>query len=320
MTLARRRLGRTGLEVSVMGLGSGGPSRLGQRHGANPESVQHLVTTALELGINMIDTSPAYGSSESLLGEALQGVDRDRYVLSTKFVPFDEDDRLRPKDDLRRSLETSLERLGTDHVDILYFHSVPAGSLDAVWEVFGESLQATVNNDLARFTGVSEQYFADHEHQTVRDALDRYDFDVLMAGYNLLSPAAARAVFPRARARDVGIVVMCAVRGVIADNDKLEAVVRNWKRQGLLADDDLPSERPLDWLLEEAPSIVAAAYRFAAAPSAVSSVLTGTASPNHLASNVEGISGPNLRSETLERLWDVFGKVGRNVGPRDAAD
>lgn len=320
MTLARRRLGRTELDVSIMGLGSGGPSRLGQGHGATAESVRHLVDTAIDLGINHIDTSPAYGSSEALLGEALRGIPRDRYQLATKFVPFDGDSHLRSRGDLHRSLETSLSLLGTDHVEILYLHAVPAGSLDAVWDVFGEPIQEVVDAGLARFIGVSEQYFADHEHRTLQDALDRYDFDVLMTGYNLLSPSAARTIFPLAERRDVGIVVMCAVRAVIADHAKLEAVVRNWKQKRLLGHDELPDNGPLDWLLEEAPSITAAAYRFAATPTAVGTVLTGTASPDHLVENVEAISGPGLRPATRERLWKIFGKVGRNVGPKDAVD
>ncbi|HSJ28648.1 MAG TPA: aldo/keto reductase [Acidimicrobiia bacterium] len=318
MTLERRTLGRTGLNASVMGLGSGGPSQLGQKRGATVESVRRLLDTAFEHGIDFIDTAPGYGSSEVLLGQALHGIPRERYVLSTKFNPFDAEKRLRPASDLRRSLEQSLARLGTDHVEVFYLHAVPAGTLDEVMDVFGDPLRDAVESGQARFTGVTEEYVDDHSHRTIRDALTDHDFDVIMVGYNLLSPSAGEVVLPLAAERNVGVVVMCAVRGVIADPDKLVAVIRNWKAQGLLEPDDLPDRGPLDWLLDDAPTITAAAYRFAAAPASVGCVLTGTASPEHLVENIASITGPPLGAQSLQRLSQVFGKVGRNVSPRDA--
>jgi aryl-alcohol dehydrogenase-like predicted oxidoreductase len=317
--LPRRVLGRTGLEVSVMGLGSGGPSQLGQRRGATADSAGLLVRTALDQGMNMIDTAPGYGASEELLGEALIGIPRSEYILATKFNPYDSAGVLRPMADLKKSLEQSLQRLGTDFVEVFYLHAVPAGTLDAVWERFAEPMGWAVEAGLARFTGITEAYANDHEHATLVEALDRYDFDVVMAGYNLLSPSAARSVFPRAASRDVGVVIMCAIRGVIADPAKLEAVVSNWKKYGWLDEADVNDEQPLDWLLTEAESIASAAYKFAAAPETVSCVLTGTASPDHLIENVEAITGPPLSPQTILRLTETFGKVNRNVGPADAA-
>ena len=73
-----RRLGRTGLNVSTLSLGSGGPNRFGQSLYAPAKNIIRLVRYALELGINFFDTASTYGQSESLLGEALQGVPRDR--------------------------------------------------------------------------------------------------------------------------------------------------------------------------------------------------------------------------------------------------
>jgi aryl-alcohol dehydrogenase-like predicted oxidoreductase len=319
VTLERRTLGRTDLSVPLMGLGSGGPSQLGQKRGATVESVRRLVDTALEHGIDFIDTAPGYGSSEALLGEALTGIPRERYVLCTKFNPFDADQRLRPASELRTSLEQSLARLGTEHVEIFYLHAVPPGTLDAVMDVFEEPLRGAVDSGMARFTGVTEQYVDDHSHATLRQALTDRDFDVVMVGYNLLSPSAREEVLPLAAERNVGVVVMCAVRGVIADPEQLATVIRNWKAQGLLESDALPDEGPLDWLLDDAPSITAAAYRFAAEPPSVGCVLTGTASPAHLVENLASITGPPLPEQSLRRLWDLFGRVGRNVSPRDAA-
>ena len=79
-----RQLGRTGLEVSVMGLGAGGPSRLGQRDSLKTEAESiALVRGALDAGINFIDTAEAYGT-EAIVGHAIAGRDRDKLVISTK--------------------------------------------------------------------------------------------------------------------------------------------------------------------------------------------------------------------------------------------
>jgi aryl-alcohol dehydrogenase-like predicted oxidoreductase len=89
-----------------------------------------------------------------------------------------------------------------------------------------------VEDGLIRFTGVSEQYFADHLHETVIQGITDHAFDVVMVGYNMLSPSARSTVFPLAVAHEVGVVIMCAIRGVIANPAQLEAVIRNWARNG----------------------------------------------------------------------------------------
>ena len=317
--LEHRVLGRTDLDVSVMGLGSGGPSQLGQRKGTDVESVRRLISTGFDRGINLIDTAPGYGSSEPLLGEALSGLPREDLVLCSKFNPFDSDGNMHAEGELRASLEQSLRHLHTDRLDVFYLHAPPAGTLGRVMEVFGDQLDRAADDGLIRFTGVSEQYFADHSHTTVTQGISDYDFDVVMVGYNMLSPSARSTVFPLAARSNVGVVIMCAVRGVIADPIKLEAVIRNWIEKGWLDRSAVPASGPLDWLLDEADSIAAAAYKFAAEPDAVSCVLTGTASPSHLVDNLDAIRGAPLSRASIDRLIELFGGVGRNVGPADAA-
>lgn len=109
-----RRFGRTDLQVSLVGLGSGGPSQLGQKSGVLEADAARVVRRALDLGINLIDTSAAYGESEVILGRALKDVPRDRYVLATKFHGTGREaggEELRPAGALTRSLDRSLQRL-----------------------------------------------------------------------------------------------------------------------------------------------------------------------------------------------------------------
>src|SRR3989304_10583439 len=112
-------LGRTGLKVSTMGLGCGGPSRVGQRHGKTESESISIIREALDAGINFIDTSEDYGTEE-LIGKALKARDRQSVILSTK-----KDTRKRiTEKDLLRSVEESLKRLRTDYVDVYNLHAV----------------------------------------------------------------------------------------------------------------------------------------------------------------------------------------------------
>src|SRR5436190_9283047 len=125
-----RRLGRTNLQVSVIGLGTGGPSMLGQRSGVAQSEAERTVHYALELGVNLIDTAADYQGSEAILGQALQGVPRDSYILCTKFkaerrvrhADGTSHDELKPVDEMAASLERSLAHLGLEYVDVFQIH------------------------------------------------------------------------------------------------------------------------------------------------------------------------------------------------------
>src|SRR6266446_9700687 len=80
-----RPLGKTGLRVSVAGLGCGGNSRLGLGRGASFDGCVAVVRTAIDLGVNFLDTAEAYGTEE-IVGAAARGYDRDRLVISTKAI------------------------------------------------------------------------------------------------------------------------------------------------------------------------------------------------------------------------------------------
>ncbi len=98
-------LGRTGLKVSVAGLGSGGHSRLGRATGRSEKESIALVRQALDLGINLIDTSEAYGT-ESIVGKAMVGFPRDRVIISTKKL-LPTADHPNPLAEVRKSLVSS---------------------------------------------------------------------------------------------------------------------------------------------------------------------------------------------------------------------
>src|SRR6476659_1488552 len=112
-----RTLGRTGIQVSELGLGGLFVSRIG----GDRSQATAAVRRALDLGVNWVDTAPTYADSEEVLGAALQGVTQP-YYLSTKLggrpLPFDPKDKVA----LRRSVEESLRLVRRDHIDLLMIH------------------------------------------------------------------------------------------------------------------------------------------------------------------------------------------------------
>jgi L-galactose dehydrogenase len=314
-----RKLGRTGLDVSVLGLGSGGASQLGQRYHLTADESGQVVRRALELGVNFIDTAPGYGQTEALLGQVLADVPRSAYALSTKFHPFAEDSKLRTAGQLRHSLEQSLRALRTDYIDVYFLHVVPPDRYQAVCEQLLPELRAARAAGLIRHIGITERYVTDHAHVALQRTIDDGHFDVVMVGFNLLSPAAVRSVLPRALERGVGVVVMCAVRSVLVDPAAVRTFIASWIAEGLLQPGLVPEAAPLDWLVDEhTRSIADAAYKFAVAQPGVSTVLTGTGNIAHLEANVRAVLGPPLPAAKVQRLIDVFAPVQRNIQPARA--
>jgi L-galactose dehydrogenase len=306
-----RQLGRTNLRVSLLGLGSGGANRLGQARDADQAEMHTFVRHALDLGINIVDTAPGYGDSESLLGGALDGVPRDSYVLCTKFNAS----RGQPgKGALRASLESSLRKLRTDHVDVLYFHGLSPDTYDTTIGTFMDELRQAQADGLTRFVGTTEQYETDLTHAALERALNEDLFDVIMLGHNLISPSGLVKVLPLAEQKNVGVVIMCAVWTIITTPDMLGETLRQWKDEGALARDAVSDAAPLDWVLGPGRETLAdAAYKFAAESPAVSTVLTGTANVEHLEANLRAIVGPPLPAAISQKLRDIFVPTQRNV-------
>lgn len=309
-----RRFGRTELQVSVLGLGTGGPSQLGQGSGVPEDEAIRVVRRALDLGINLIDTAAAYRESQAILGKALRGVPRERYVMATKFSP-EREEQVQPPGWLEESLNRSLEQLGTDCVDVFQFHGVRPHYYREVVDRFLPEARRQQERGKFRFLGISENFSTDGKHQTLQMALADDHFDTVMVGYNVLAPSAERLVFPLCQERDVGVMIMFAVRRVLSRQEKLEETIRDLKRRGLLARDALPDERPLDWLIRgDVRSMPSAAYKFATAHPAVSSVLSGTSNREHLEANVHAALGASLPQQDRDRILALFGHIEESVG------
>lgn len=289
-----------------MGLGTGGPSRVGQRTGRSEAQSVAVVRRALELGVNLIDTSESY-RTEEIVGRAIRGVDRSSVVLSTKKRITDS---LTP-DDVRLSLERSLRRLGTDAVDIYHLHGVALADYQRLLTGIVPALQKLRQQGKVRFIGITEAFNSDPQHRMLQRALQDDVWDVMMVGFNMLNQSARARVFPTAMERRTGILVMFAVRLAFSRPERLRAIIEQLIDSGQVAPGDIDVDEPLGFLRHPggAGSLAEAAYRFCRYEPGTHVILSGTGSLDHLEANAQAFSQPPLPNADLARLRRVFGRV-----------
>lgn len=198
--LRRRRLGRTGIEVSVVGLGGNtfGPPRLDE------EATRRVIAAALDLGVNFIDTANVYGQgrSEELIGQAL-GSRRAEAVIATKCNFFDLGDE-RPAARVRRHAEASLRALGTDWIDLLQVH-FPADHV-AAEDLLGalDGLRAQGKVRAIGACNYAGWRLAEAEH--VAGALGTTGFATVQNYHHVLARPSAAEVLPFCRRFGLGFL------------------------------------------------------------------------------------------------------------------
>jgi len=303
-------LGRTGLRVSVMGLGCGGHSRLGQSYGNTEEQSVEVVRRAVDLGVTFFDTAEAYGTEE-ILGKGLAGARREDIVISTKKSTWHDGEGPLPASEVARGLEASLRRLQTDCVDVYHLHGLPLGSYEhAVSELVPELLRLRDQGKL-RFIGVTEAFASDPGHGMLQRAVQDGCWDVVMVGFNLLNQSARERVLAKTIEKDIGVLIMFAVRRALSDPASLKELLLDLRSRGLVDPDPVDDEHALDFLLREggAESLPEAAYRFCRYEPGVHVVLSGTGKLDHLDRNAASLARPPLPEEDVARLKLMFQRV-----------
>jgi predicted aldo/keto reductase-like oxidoreductase len=196
----RRRLGRTNLAVSVVGIGAGGVEDIAP------------IARAVDKGMNYVDTSTCYAGSEDILGRAFlayRGL-RDKLIVATKWDPIPST----TKDEMLESLDRSLRRMRTDHVDIMQVHWLGGGHkspdngfnrLDN--DELYRAMEEAKRTGKARFFGATSHDA--NRSAILQHAIDR-GFDMVLVKMNVLDheTAGIPALLAKAKARDVGVVVM----------------------------------------------------------------------------------------------------------------
>lgn len=200
-----RRLGKTGLEVSAIGVGTW---QLGNHWGKQFEQgdVNAIFGRAADLGVNFVDTAECYGHhvSESYIGEALKG-SRSRWIIATKFGHNRDSDlpaeaHWQPEQ-VQLQLEASLAALQTDYIDVYQFHSGTREQLDNddLWTMLDKQKQA----GKIRFLGIS----IGQPNQLYQvDRATALGVSVIQTIYNAINEKAAEAVLPACQRQDLGVI------------------------------------------------------------------------------------------------------------------
>jgi aryl-alcohol dehydrogenase-like predicted oxidoreductase len=200
--MERRTLGSQGLEVSELGLGCMGMSEF--YAGRDDQEAVATIHRALELGVSLLDTADMYGpfTNELLVGRAVAHR-RDQVALATKFgnVRGPKGERLGVRGDpdyVRESCEASLERLGTDHIDLYYQHRVdPRVPIE---ETVG-AMAKLVEEGKVRYLGLSEA-----APRTIRRAYAVHPITALQTEYSLWSRDPEEEILPTVRELGIGFV------------------------------------------------------------------------------------------------------------------
>jgi aryl-alcohol dehydrogenase-like predicted oxidoreductase len=306
-------LGRTGLRVSVAGLGCGGFSRLGLGTGQSEDHAVGIVRQALDLGVTLIDTAAVYGT-EDVVGKALRGIDRDSYVLCTKASkPAGATAFTAPA--VLESLDGSLKRLGVDCVDVFQVHAVPPSAYDHVRQEIVPALLRARDAGKFRFLGITETAPNDPEQVMLNRAAQDEVWETAMVAFHLMDQVARTQVFPFTQANRVGTLLMFVVRSIFARPVQLADTMRALAAEGKVPAWLGESDTPLDFLIhpDGARSLTDAAYRYARHEPGVDVVLFGTGDAVHLRSNVASILSPPLPQDDRNRLAALFSHL-RGVG------
>jgi len=304
--MEKRILGRTGLEVSVLGMGGLFVSKVG---GKGRDEAYAAVKRALELGVNYVDTAPGYADSEEVLGNALEGVPQP-YYLSTKLggrpQPFDPKD----KDILRRSIEESLRLLKRDYLDILMIHEPDRPGQYDWWSDYdnfhgpvNELLEELKSEKIIHFSGLGGTTAYQLPHIM---ATGNYDVVLTAFNYSLLWREATVSIFPEAKRQNMGVIIGSPLQqGALARRyDEVETGAK-W-----LSPPRQEQYKQLYAFLDEIDlPLPELALRMVVSNPVISTVLTGARSVEEVEQNVRSIEAGPLSEDILSRLQEIADMV-----------
>jgi len=304
-----RILGKTGLRVSVVGLGT--MVHAGHFGPMKDEESLEAIAAALDLGVNFIDTSDAYGAgySEALLGEALKGK-RDKVILATKggnvMVGPNRGKRNFAVDYIGPVMEESLKRLQTDYIDLYQLHNPNLEVIRGgeVWEL----LERRKKEGKIRHYGVSINTIEEGV-AAVQDGRS----DTIQVEYNLLDQEPAEKVFPPAQRANVGVIVRVPLRRglltgklILEDQQRFQGEdVRARNFAGEIFKRELEKVKQLRFLERPGRSLAQAAIAFCLGHPAVSVVIPGGRNGHQVRENAAA-ADLKLSADELQQITELW--------------
>ena len=289
--LERRRLGKTDMEVGVLGFGA---AEIGYAR-TDQAIVEKIFNSALDLGLDAIDTAECYGISEEQIGLAIAHRRQD-YQLFTKVGHWPEDGWSAAG--IARSIERSLERLKTDHVDIVHLHSCDQDVLEK-----GEAIEAL---EAARKAGKTRYIGYSGDSQAALYAVETGRFDTLMTSISIADQEAIDLFLPKAIERQMGVIVKRGIANAAWRYDKepeIDYHQEYWRRLQKLDYDFCRGERRRD----DGPDGPAGiALRFTLSLPGVHTTVVGSTNPERFAANLRLLEAgplPKTQIDAIRKRW-----------------
>ena len=289
-----RPLGKTGLEVSRLGIGL---AEIGETP-TKAEQVARLLNTALDNGINFLDTAECYGNSEELIGQTVASR-RDEFVLATKcgHVAGGYVGEPWTRETITASIERSLSRMRTDHLDLLQLHSC---GLDVLKR--GEVIEALID---ARAAGKTRFIGYSGDNAEARWAVDNGVFDSLQTSFNVVDQRARTLLFDAAETQGMGIIIKRPIaNGVWGRTEAPDSYSRDYFRRAKeMAAMGPVSGTPAD--------VIEMTLQFVFTHEPVDTAIVGTRNPDHLLRNIEMVnSGRSLPGAAVHEFYRRFDALG----------
>lgn len=303
LSMEQRELGKTGLKLPVLSFGA---SSLGQEfRQVRLDEVMKSVHVALECGLNFIDTSPFYGRgmSEVLLGVALRDVPRDSYTLCTKLGRYDLQHFDFSAKRVAESIDVSLHRLGTDHLDIVLCHDIEFVPMQQIVDETIPALRKAKEQGKIRCFGVSG-----YPQKIFRFICDQTDIDCVLSynQYTLQNTRFADETVPYLKEKGVGIMNGGPFSARLLTNAPLPAWLKEPEEVKAAARKaaELCSSRGVD--------IAKLALQFSIENPDITTTVTGSANPDNIRKWAEWIQDP-IDRELLAEVQAIFEPV-KNIG------
>ncbi len=283
--MERRVLGKTGLEVSVLGFGG---AEIGFAADVRAPLVREMLAEAIDAGLNLVDTAAAYSQSEALIGEALGDRRKDVYLV-TKCGAIDGFARSDwSKAGIVRTIEQSLRNLRTDYLDVVLLHS--CGHLEFLWGEAADGLRTAREKGYVRFIGYSG------DSASAQAAVDCGYFDVLETSVNIADQEAIDLTLPVAAKANMGVIAKRPVANAAwrhATLAKSDYSYEYFRRLNLLQ---------YPFLKKPMSEAVGVALRFTLAQSAVATAIVGTTKKGRWSENASLLKAGKLTETELDAV------------------
>lgn len=298
-----RPLGRTGLNVPILSFGA---SSLGQEfRRITVDEALMSVRVALESGLRLIDTSPFYGRgmSEIMLGLALRDVPRDDYLLCTKLGRYDLAHFDFSAKRVAESVDVSLHRLGTDHLDIMLCHDIEFVPMQQIVDETLPALRAAQQAGKIRFIG-----FSGYPQKIFRFICDQTDVDCVLNynQYTLQNTRFADETIPYLEEKGIGVMHA----GPFSARLLTDAPLPPWLKEP--EEVKAAAREAVDLCSKHGTSLAKLALQFSVSNPAIATTVAGSANPENIRRWSQWIAEP-LDRELLASVQGVFASV-KNIG------